>query len=823
MTHPRIPRLKPFSAVLLTAILLTAAQVALVPVAFGQNAEKGASLNEASGDTATAGQLTLDLGKGVSLKLVLIPAGKFKMGNHDTPAETIQKVGGGRPSQEENEEHLADEYPAHEVTISKPFYMGIYELTQAQWKAVMGTEPWMTETGEGEKMAAAQPRPEGFDDYPAVWMNSYDAIEFCRKLSKKTGMSVSLPTEAQWEYACRAGSTTTFSFGDDLSKLIDHGWYGGLKDGQKEDYAHRVGQLKPNAWGLYDMHGNVWEFCSDWYDKDFYSRSPSVDPENTTQTDLRCLRSGSFHSHPTVSRSAQRARWVGPKQVRYNYGLRVVVSTEVNAKENLKSHFKPIIEKFGKNSTTKIKVESGPEAVQMRNGRVAGKQWIATSGDYRFKLTIEDATGAKLEKLIGRLEKLPSSYLSACVAVSDKGEDGIAIYANLGGARAHGGKGYINLVPHADALVIAHEAGHTLEQVATQSDPRILDKWELAIKADKISVSDYGDKVRHEDLAEFAQVYAVCLDAGAEHLAELKKLSPKRFELWAKILNPYSPQALRKTLDPFYKQHIVADGLVVAGSEKVSLYALGEAGYLAKKMLANRPDLIRDLCEKRKMFVAVMAYCELQTDLPDCRNMSLWWAYRARGLGSVPVSCGEENLLDLKGDPYKGENIFIHEFAHGIHSVLGEEFNVQLRLLYDQAKKSGRFGGYAIDGGVAEFWAEGVQTWFECNGRKRPKSGRGSNSFTVLGPKGEIVHLTTREQLKTYCPEFARLIDSTFRQNKWVYVPVLKRLDEPHLKGFDPNDAPEFRWPAAVIKAYDRIEAEKAKKEKQRKSKSSEK
>ena len=140
-----------------------------------------------------------------------------------------------------------------------------------------------------------------------------------------------------------------------------------------------------------------------------------------TETDLRCLRSGSFHSVPAVSRSSQRARWVGPKQVRYNYGLRVVVSTEVNAKDNLKSHFKPIIEKFGKHSTTKIKVVSGPEAVQMRNGRVAGKQWIATSGDYQFKLTIEDATGAKLEKLVGRLEKLPSSYLSACVAVSDKG------------------------------------------------------------------------------------------------------------------------------------------------------------------------------------------------------------------------------------------------------------------------------------------------------------------------------------------------------------------------------------------------------------------
>jgi hypothetical protein len=179
-------------------------------------------------------------------------------------------------------------------------------------------------------------------------------------------------------------------------------------------------------------------------------------------------------------------------------------------------------------------------------------------------------------------------------------------------------------------------------------------------------------------------------------------------------------------------------------------------------------------------------------------------------------------LLNLKGDPYKGENIFIHEFAHGIHGVLGEEFNVRLRELYDEAKQSGRFGGYAIDGGFAEFWAEGVQTWFECNGRKKPKTGRGSDSFTVIGTQGEIVcHLTTRKLLETHCPKFAELLDSTFRQNEWVYVPVEQRLNQPHLSGFDPADAPEFRWPPAVIKAYERIEAEKARKEKQRKAKSS--
>jgi len=217
--------------------------------------------------------------------------------------------------------------------------------------------------------------------------------------------------------------------------------------------------------------------------------------------------------------------------------LTLAVAVQATAEEKLKTRFKPLYEKFGQNSTTKVKIVSGPTDVKMRNGGVAGKQWIATSGKYRFKLTIQNSTGFKLAKLIEIIEKLPAPYVRACQAVSDEGEDGIAIYADLGGAGAHGGKGYINMVPRANALTIAHEAGHTLEQVARESDAKILDKWEQIIKADKISVSDYGDRVRHEDLAEFAQVYAVCLDAGPEHLAALKKLSPARFALWEKILN----------------------------------------------------------------------------------------------------------------------------------------------------------------------------------------------------------------------------------------------------------------------------------------------
>jgi len=269
-----------------------------------------------------------------------------------------------------------------------------------------------------------------------------------------------------------------------------------------------------------------------------------------------------------------------------------------------------------------------------------------------------------------------------------------------------------------------------------------------------------------------------------------------------------SARSLRETLDPFYKQHVVADGLLFVASEKVLEHALQEAAYLAGRMLANRPDVRQKLAEK-KMYVTVMAYNEMQTDLPECRNMSPWYDKRARGLGGRPVSCGEENLLDFAGDPYHGENIFIHEFGHAIHGALArldEDFNPRLRALYEEAKQSGRIGGYGMNN-PGEFWAEGVQSWFDCNR---------AGGLQLVGAAGQVLsELNTRAQIKERLPEFAEFLDNGFRQNKWVYLPVRKRFDQPHLRGYDPAKAPTFRWPAEVIETYNRIEAERAPKRKQ--------
>jgi len=151
------------------------------------------------------------------------------------------------------------------VGLSDGFWLGKFEVTQSEWKHVMNTEPWK-----------GQPLVKEGDDYPATHVSRDEALNFCRVLTTQerkagrmpAGFEYTLPTEAQWEYACRAGTATRFSFGDDTLTLSDHAWWGGTGpwgNTQDEAYAHRVGLKRPNPWGLFDMHGNVWEWCRDAY------------------------------------------------------------------------------------------------------------------------------------------------------------------------------------------------------------------------------------------------------------------------------------------------------------------------------------------------------------------------------------------------------------------------------------------------------------------------------------------------------------------------------------------------------------------------------
>ena len=215
--------------------------------------------------------------------------------------------------------------------------------------------------------------------------------------------------------------------------------------------------------------------------------------------------------------------------------------TEPVKRQMLFKIFAPIMRNLGSQNLQKASVVSGPVAMKMNNNKKPGKQWKVRLGQSEFKVTIEDSTNLKLKDALAYAELIPVAYRRALEVVSEDKKAGLAFYKTLGGAAAHGGQSYLNMIPlkpDRAASVIVHEAGHILEQRARNTDKEILKKWAVAIKADNIDVSNYGNKVAHEDLAEFARLYAFCVDyaAGRGMKNELKKLSPKRFELWEQML-----------------------------------------------------------------------------------------------------------------------------------------------------------------------------------------------------------------------------------------------------------------------------------------------
>jgi formylglycine-generating enzyme required for sulfatase activity len=243
------------------------------------------------------------------MKLVYIPAGSFMMGSSHSAARLAREYS-------TRADWYAHEHPQHQVRISKGFWMGQTEVTQAQYKSVMNAQPW-----------SGKDYVQQSDSNPAVNVSWNDAAAFCRKLSQQESITYRLPTEAEWEYACRAGTTTRFSFGDSDSYLGDHDWFSSNAHKAGQEYAHSVGQKKPNPWGLYDMHGNVREWCSDWYDEDYYSNSPSVDPKGPSSGSYHVFRGVSWNTLRWGCRSAARG-WPDPDKITTHMprtGFRVVV------------------------------------------------------------------------------------------------------------------------------------------------------------------------------------------------------------------------------------------------------------------------------------------------------------------------------------------------------------------------------------------------------------------------------------------------------------------------------------------------------------------
>lgn len=286
------------------------------------------------------------------MKLVLIPPGGFEMGSHDS----LEQLAEAYPLYRGKRIEVLTDDTRHRVRITRPFYMGAHEVTIAQFKRYVKETGNRTEAeadgtggygvdltnktfpvGRRKEYSWLNPGfPQG-DDHPVVNVSWNDAVSFCRWLTRKEGATYRLPTEAEWEYACRAGTATRYNFGDDPEQLAANAntydassaavfpewakWSIRASDGFP--FTAPVGRFRPNAFGLFDMHGNVWEWCSDYYSEDFYTRSPVDDPENTEPGRRHSRRGGGWHVWPLYCRSNFR-NYNTPQSRYLNLGFRVV-------------------------------------------------------------------------------------------------------------------------------------------------------------------------------------------------------------------------------------------------------------------------------------------------------------------------------------------------------------------------------------------------------------------------------------------------------------------------------------------------------------------
>ena len=271
------------------AVFVMTAVAGLIVGCSTNSAAKAADRGDAKGAAPPSHQAaadqkvtTINLGEGVTMDLVFVPAGSFMMGS---------------------EKGHVNEKPVHKVTITKPFFLGKFEVTQEQWQAVMGTNP---SRFKGPKR-------------PVESVSWDDCQIFLKKLTEKMpGRKFGLPAEAQWEHACRAGTATELYYGDNPSGMIDYAWWA---DNTSE--TRPVGEKKPNAWGLYDMYGNVWEWCADWWAE--YTASEAINPAGPASGSCRVLRGGAWSSPVEICHSASRIIYFAPGYRHRIAGFRVAL------------------------------------------------------------------------------------------------------------------------------------------------------------------------------------------------------------------------------------------------------------------------------------------------------------------------------------------------------------------------------------------------------------------------------------------------------------------------------------------------------------------
>jgi formylglycine-generating enzyme required for sulfatase activity len=397
---------------------------------------------KAIGSTAPSRQITNSIG----MKLVLIPAGEFLMGSPDGDGD-------------------GDEHPQHRVRITRPFYLGATEVTRGQFRRFVdeagyrtaaekdgkGGNVWNEAAGKFEldpKCTWQNPGFEQTDEHPVVIVSWNDAVAFCVWLSGKEGVRYRLPTEAEWEYACRAGTTTRYSSGDDPEGLAAVGniadatlkaKYANLKRttiAARDGYIDTapVGRYNPNRWGLFDMHGNVWEWCSDGYAADYYNRSPLDDPPGVEGAPLRVFRGGGWDMGPCNARSAD--RWHTPGMRTSSVGFRLarepekVPGTVDLAREAIHS-FRPLFN--GKDLTGWKDLSVNKSGWKVEAGLLIGRtdtnnglQCLVTDradySDFRLKVRVKNTDdNHKLRSIAIRSSFSETSYNGYLIVVGGNG------------------------------------------------------------------------------------------------------------------------------------------------------------------------------------------------------------------------------------------------------------------------------------------------------------------------------------------------------------------------------------------------------------------
>jgi len=445
-------------------------------------ADKAAALAKKA--TAAARALTQNLG----MEFVNINTRRFSMGS---PASEV---------------HRDSDETQVTVSILNDFELGTTEVTQGQFKKVMGTEPWLN-----------QDSVQIGEDNAATYVDWNDATAFCQKLTDlerkadklQTGKAYRLPTEAEWEYACRAGTTKAFSFGNDEKQLGNYGWFDGNAKNVGQGYAHKVGMKKPNPAGLFDMHGNVWEWCSDWYDEKLLGGTDPVGPGGGSD---RVIRGGCWRGSPDLCRSAFRGNLV-PSHRFYNLGFRVARSQSETVAERRQqgAQAKPAPQVAAAERPIQLEAHSiGMKLVELPAGKFTMGA-VTVTLTKTFLLGTTEVTQGQFKEVMGTEPWLNQDSVQI-------GEGNAATYVDWNDATAFCQK-LTNLERKTGRLKDAEEY-----RLPTEAE------WEYACRAGTTTAFSFGNDKKQ--LGQYAWFRANAFDAGEQYAHKVGLKKPNSWGLY---------------------------------------------------------------------------------------------------------------------------------------------------------------------------------------------------------------------------------------------------------------------------------------------------